>query len=345
MTSVTSPVQVNCSSQVRGAQHLLLRQSVWALQNSLSELSGKCCCASALQNEVSGILVTSVKSLVRVNCPLQVPGDSMPVGECPDKFPSSCDRSTLHFLVFVFLASRSRYAENDDEFEELQRPFLFEGEPSLDTSMGNTFPGNFSDVNSDDMSIPVPEWLNQLEMEEDFEYPNPEEYEPSLQEDIVSSEYNAAFGPEDALNLRRVMGDMCAATPPVLTVTMPWELPGISLVIGEDEPIVPTPILYPVQVVDEEVPHSNPSHRVARVEHIRGSYHEVIDFKLTLEESEITASRCDRALEKWYLIFARGRSGWPRGHDIDTLVAQRGVAGLRTILGNRSHNTVLKRAN
>ncbi len=46
---------------------------------SSSELSGKCCCASALQNEVSGILVTSVKSLVRVNCPLQVRGDSMPV--------------------------------------------------------------------------------------------------------------------------------------------------------------------------------------------------------------------------------------------------------------------------
>ena len=123
---------------------------------------------------------------------------------------------------------------------------------------------------------------------------------------------------------------MCAATPPVLTVTMPWELPGISLVIGEDEPIVPTPILYPVPVVDEEVSHSNPSHRVARVEHIRGSYHEVIDFKLTLDESEITASRWNRALEKWCLIFARGRSCWPRGHDIDTLVAQKGVAGLRS---------------
>ena len=157
--------------------------------------------------------------------------------------------------------------------------------------MGNTFPDNFSDVNSDDMRMPVPEWMNQLEMEEDFQYPSPEEYEPSLQENFVSSEYDAAFGPEDTLNLRRVIGDVCAATPPVLTVTMPWELPGTSLVIGENEPIVPTPILYPVPVIDEEVSHSNPSHRVAGVEHIRGSYHEVIDFKLTLEESEITASR------------------------------------------------------
>ena len=137
---------------------------------------------------------------------------------------------------------------------------------------------------------------------------------------------------------------MCAATPSVLTVTMPWELPGISLVIGEDEPIVPTPILYPVPIVDEEISHSHPSHRVARVEHIRGSYHEVIDFKLTLEEVEIMASFWDRALEKWYLIFARGRSGWPRGYDIDTLVAQKGLTGLRAIFGNRSHNTVLKRA-
>ena len=72
---------------------------------------------------------------------------------------------------------------------------------------------------------------------------------------------------------------------------------------------------------------------------------EVIDFTLTLDESEITTSRWDRALEKWYLIFARGRGGWPRGHDVDTLVAQKGVAGLRIRFGNRSHNTVLKRAN
>ena len=79
--------------------------------------------------------MTSVKSLVRVNGPLQVRVDSMPVGEGPDKFPSSCDRSTLRFLVFVFLASRSRYAENDNEFEQLQRLFVFEGKPSLDTSM------------------------------------------------------------------------------------------------------------------------------------------------------------------------------------------------------------------
>ena len=211
--------------------------------------------------------------------------------------------------------------------------------------MWDTFPDSFSDVNSEDMRMPVPAWMNRLEMEEDFQYPSPEENEPSLQETFVRSVNDASFGPEDALNLRRVIGDVCAATLPVLSVAMPWELPGIRLVLGEDEPMVPTPMLYPMPITDNETSHSQPSHRVARVEHIRGSYHEVIDFKLTLAESEIAASRWDRALEKWYLIFARGRGAWPRDHDIDHLVAQKGVAGLRTIFGNRSHKTVLKRAN
>ena len=139
--------------------------------------------------------------------------------------------------------------------------------------------------------------------------------------------------------------DVCAATPSVLTVAMLWKLPRIRLVIGDDESVVPTPVLYPMPVKDEELPRQNSSHRVARVEHIPGSYHKVIDFKLTLAESEITEARWNRALEKWYLIFARGRTSWPKGHDIESLVKEKGVAGLRTIFGNRSHNTVLKRAN
>ncbi len=70
------------------------------------------------------------------------------------------------------LSLLSRYSENYEEFEQLRRPFTrFEGEPSLDTSWENTFPDNFSDVNSDDMRMPVPEWMNQLEMEEDFQFP------------------------------------------------------------------------------------------------------------------------------------------------------------------------------
>ena len=180
-------------------QHQTLRLSVGAWAVSSSEPSGKCCCASALQNEVSGILVTSVKSLVRVNCSLQVRGDSIPVGECPSKFPLVM-KFTFHLPVsFVFFVSRSRYHEDCGEFEQLQGRFAgFEGEPSLDTSLDNTFQDNFSDVNSEDMRMPVPEWMNQLEMEEDFQYPSPDEYEPSLQANPVGSDYDTSFGPQDA---------------------------------------------------------------------------------------------------------------------------------------------------
>ena len=55
---------------------------------------------------------------------------------------------------------------------------------------------------------------------------------------------------------------MCAATPPVLSVAMPWELPGVRLVLGEDEPMVPTPILYPMPITDNETSHSQPSDRI-----------------------------------------------------------------------------------
>ena len=133
--------------------------------------------------------------------------------------------------------------------------------------------------------------------------------------------------------------------PPVLASTMPWELPGINLILGDETPIVPTPVLHPVPVSEDEVAVHHESHRSARVDHIRGSFHEVIDFKLTLADSEITASRWDRALEKWYLIFARGNSGWPSGYDIDDIVSKKCISGLRIIFGSRSHNTVLKRAN
>ncbi len=135
---------------------------------------------------------------------------------------------------------------------------LFEGEPWLGTSLENTFPDSFSDVNSEDMRRPVPDWVNHLETEEDFQYPRPEEYELLLHPVFDNSDQDAPFGPQNASNLRRVTGDVRAATPPVLSVVMPWELPGISFVIGEDEPAVPTPVLYTVRVADEEVPRPHP---------------------------------------------------------------------------------------
>lgn len=88
---------------------------------------------------------------------------------------------------------------------------------------------------------------------------------------------------------------------------MPWE--------GNQISRMPTPVLYPVPVSDEITAPTPPSHRDARVDRIRGAYHENIDFKLTLTDAEINATRWDRALEKSYMVFARGRSGWPEGHD------------------------------
>ena len=154
------------------------------------------------------------------------------------------------------------------------------------------------------------------------------------------------FSSDDANNLRRVIGDACAATSPtVLSVTMPWELRGINLVLGEEAEIVPTPVLGPMPISAREFVVDTPSHRVARVEHIRGSYQEVIDFRLTLDEAEIHECSWQIALEKWYIVFARGREAWPKGYDIDDIIANRGVGGLRPIFGTRSHNTVVKRAN
>ena len=118
-----------------------------------------------------------------------------------------------------------------------------------------------------------------------------------------------------------------------------------STCCGDEADIVPTPVLGPMPISAREFVVETPSHRVARVDHISGFYQEVIDFRLTLDETEINECSWQRALEKWYIVFARGREAWPKGHDIDDIIANRGVGGLRPIFGTRSHNTVVKRAN
>ena len=190
-----------------------------------------------------------------------------------------------------------------------------------------------SDVNSEYMKLRLPEGID-----DHVESPD---YEPSIGFEESFIPPVDAFSNDDANNLRRVIGDACAATPTVLSVTMPWELPGINLVLGDEADIVPTPVLGPMPISAIE----SPSHRVARVEHIGGSYQEVIDFRLTLDETEINECSWQRALEKWYIVFARGREAWPKGYDIDDIIANRGIGGLRPIFGTRSHNTFVKRAN
>ena len=117
------------------------------------------------------------------------------------------------------------------------------------------------------------------------------------------------FSGDDVNNLRRVIGDACAATPTVLSVTMPWESPGINLVLGEEAEIVPTPVLGPMPIPAREFVVDTPSHRVVRVDRIRGSYQEVIDFRLTLDEAEIHECSWQRALEKCFFLPREGKLG------------------------------------
>ena len=190
-----------------------------------------------------------------------------------------------------------------------------------------------SDMNSEYMKLPLPEGID--------DHVGSPDYEPSIGPEDTFTPPVDTFSDDDANNLRRVIGDACAATPTVLSVTMPWDLPGINLVLCDEADIVPTPMPISAREFVTEMP----SHRAARVEHIRGSYQEVIDFCLTLDETEINECSWQRALEKWYVVFARGREAWPKGYDIDDIIANRGVGGLRPIFGTRSRKTVVKRAN
>ena len=252
-----------------------------------------------------------------------------------------------HFLLHSVLTTPdSRYSlEMDERDNSLQEHRYSDGYgpimdiESIDLRHQEVDPDldALSDVNSEYMKLPLPEGID--------DYEDSLEYEPSISGDHSHAFPEDTFKPEDADSLRRVIGDACASTPTVLSVTMPWELPGINLILGEEASAVPTPILGSILVSPREFASAEPATRVSRVEHIRGSYQEVIDFRLTLDESEIHDTKWKRALEKWYIIFARGRDSWPKGYDIDDIVTTKGVGGLRPIFGTRSHNTVVKRAN
>ena len=260
----------------------------------------------------------------------------------PISFTIACARYPIEEIQCDITAASSGTRSWPSQTEHHE--FWPEYGPSQDFSNISSLQDNFSDVASEDMRRPVPNFDEEDDVEEGLGQPSSDE-DPPQEPEQTETEFDESFQPEDADNLRRIIGDLCAATPPVLSVTMPWELPGISLVLGDETPIVPTPVLHPVPVLEDEPMIVLESHRTARVDRIRGSFHECIDFKLTLADSEILAARWSRALEKWYLIFARGRSGWPEGYDIYDIVSKRGLSGLRPLFGSRSQNTVLKRAN
>ena len=72
------------------------------------------------------------------------------------------------------------------------------------------------------MRRPLPDFEESVDVEEGLGQPSGDEDLPQEPEQI-GPEFDESFQLEDADNLRRIIGDMSAATPPVLSVTMPWE--------------------------------------------------------------------------------------------------------------------------
>ena len=210
----------------------------------------------------------------------------------PISFTIACARYPVEEIQYDITAGSSGTRSWPSQTEHHE--FWPEYGPSQDFSNISSLQDNFSDVASEDMRRPVPDFDEEVDVEEGLEQPSGDE-DPPQEPEQTEAELDESFQPEDADNLRRIIGDPCAATPPVLSVTMPWELPGISLVLGDETPIVPTPVLHPVPVLEDEPPIVSESHRTARVDRIRGSFHECIDFKLTLADSEILAARWSRA--------------------------------------------------
>ena len=158
----------------------------------------------------------------------------------------------FHVNFFSFFAC-ARYSNDDLQYDitseslgtrswpnQIERErFWPEHGPSQDFSNISSLRDNFSDVASEDMRRPLPEFEEEIDMEEGSQQPSGDDDLPQEPEQ-VGLVCDDPFNLEDADNLRRVIGDICAATPPVLSVTIPWELPGINLVLGDDTPIVPT---------------------------------------------------------------------------------------------------------
>ena len=68
------------------------------------------------------------------------------------------------------------------------------------------------------MRRPLPDFEEEVDIEEGLGQPSGDEDLPQEPEQI-GPEFDESFQLQDADNLRRVIGDMCAATPPVLSVT------------------------------------------------------------------------------------------------------------------------------
>ena len=148
-------------------------------------------------------------------------------------------------------------------------------------------------------------------------------------------------------DLATVISDSCLSTELQFENKLPWELPGMDLVFGDNDelPKLPVPIFHSVPLRDK--PEKRPLDTGATVykKPERGSFLEVIDFGLTMKEIEIEEHRWARALEKWLFIFSSGPTACPQGCDFDQLIHDRSLQDIRIHFGSRSPLTVMKRGN
>lgn len=122
----------------------------------------------------------------------------------------------------------------------------------------------------------------------------------------------------------------------------------MASVFGQSNPDheLPVPILEPTAPLPSSFSESfEHESKCATAVRPRGSYQDIIVFKLTLSERELEDMKVSRALEKWYLLFRTGRQAWPAECDLDRLIDEDRVMDLRRFFGSRSSGTILKRGN
>ena len=145
-------------------------------------------------------------------------------------------------------------------------------------------------------------------------------------------------------NLKSMIDDSCLAVKPTFKFKMPWERKGLSMIFNRDPAkLIPTPVMSPIDF-DSFGRQSTSSSHPSTGKTVRGAFSDVIDFRNTdISEKDVEDSAMNKALEKWYKIFATGREAWPRGFDLSAAVRNHRLDDMRLVFGSRSHGTLLRR--
>ena len=152
----------------------------------------------------------------------------------------------------------------------------------------------------------------------------------------------------DLKNLNSIVTDACLGCQPELGVKLPWETGTMKLIFDANDsdpslPVLPVPVLSPVPVAESRGEVERAAKRHCPGQQIRGSFMEIIDFGLNVDEAELEDKKLSAALEKWYLIFRSGREAWPARCDLDDLIQDHRINDLRRFFGSRSSSTIYKR--